>query len=74
MTDCWGGLSNRKIECQAGIESIEQALKERTEIKHPEKIFEPKVQVCGPFPWQKPDPDSLVFEKQAGAEKGEPKQ
>lgn len=72
MTDCWGGLSNRKIECKMAIDAIEQALTERTEIKNRGKILEPKIQICGPFPWERPDFDGPILEKQPG-QKGEPK-
>lgn len=71
MTDCWGSLTNHKIECQMAIDAIEQALDQRkmTNILKP---LEPKVQICGPFPWEKPGFDGPILEKQPG-QKGEPK-
>ncbi|MGE3727356.1 MAG: hypothetical protein AB7I41_17480 [Candidatus Sericytochromatia bacterium] len=51
MTDCWGSMTNRQVACEAAIRALESGLKERSRTVGSIEDTKPKVQICGPFPW-----------------------
>lgn len=52
MTDCWGGMTNRQVACEAAIRALESCLKERSQTLKSLGELGPKPQICGPFPWE----------------------
>ncbi len=51
MTDCWGSMTNRQVACEAAIRALESGLKERSRTIGSIEDTKPRVQICGPFPW-----------------------
>lgn len=51
VTDCWGSMTHRQVACEAAIRALESGLKERSRAVGSIEDTKPKVQICGPFPW-----------------------
>lgn len=52
MSDCWGSTTNRQVACEAVIRTLEAGLKDRSRTGSKIEDTQPKVQICGPFPWE----------------------